>query len=261
MTWLREQVHAAADLQVVHRMLREKGLSDQDIAAGIEAVRPLDSALKRGTIETPPLIRRAPPKLRRLDVPKAEVYAYDDFLSPKDCARVIALSAHHLQPSPVANDPGDVDYRSSTTCALAQLRSPVALEVDAKICRGIGIRPEYSEGIQAQRYDVGQQFKAHWDYFEPDSTDYLRFASITGNRTWTVMIYLNDGMEGGATRFVNADYAVVPKAGMALMWNNLHADGTPNRETKHSGEPVTRGHKVIITKWFRVMGTGPQFYE
>ena len=30
--------------------------------------------------------------------------------------------------------------------------------------------------------------------------------------------------------------------------------------TMHCGEPVTRGHKIIITKWFRVHGDGPVFH-
>ena len=38
-------------------------------------------------------------------------------------------------------------------------------------------------------------------------------------------------------------------------------DGTPNAATLHSGEPVTSGHKIIITKWFRELGSGPMFYE
>ena len=108
---------------------------------------------------------------------------------------------------------------------------------------------------------MGQQFKAHWDYFEPDTDVYRRLAGVRGNRTWTFMVYLNEGMEGGATRFTEIDYAVQPKAGMALFWNNLKADGSPNKATIHAGEPVTSGYKMIITKWFRAVGDGPLFHE
>ena len=76
--------------------------------------------------------------------------------------------------------------------------------IDDKICKTLGIRPEYSEGIQAQRYDVGQQFKPHWDCFEPGTREYLRFAGTRGNRTWSFMVYLNEGMEGGGTRFTGS---------------------------------------------------------
>ena len=90
---------------------------------------------------------------------------------------------------------------------------------------------------------------------------YQRYAGVRGNRTWTFMVYLNEGMEGGATHFDAIDYAVQPKLGMTVIWNNLKADGTPNENTRHAGEPVTKGHKVIITKWFRVFGDGPLFFE
>jgi prolyl 4-hydroxylase len=90
---------------------------------------------------------------------------------------------------------------------------------------------------------------------------YKRFAGVRGNRTWTFMVYLNDGMTGGATRFTEIDLEVQPKRGMALLWNNLRPDGTPNPATMHCGEPVIAGHKIIITKWFRAMGDGPVFYD
>jgi prolyl 4-hydroxylase len=260
-SWLRQQVEFAADLAEVQAFLNKGGISNDAIAAALEVIRPLDSALARGKLELPPLIRRAPPQLRRLDVAGLDLYTYDDFMSPNECRRVAALAAHNLRPSPLSYDIGDESFRTSLTCLLAHLRSPVALSTDAKICKAMGIRAGFGEAIQAQRYDVGQQFKPHWDYFGPGSSDYQRFAGVRGNRTWTFMVYLNDGMEGGETRFTEIGHAVKPKAGMALLWNNLHPDGTPNPATKHCGEPVTRGHKLIITKWFRVLGNGPVFSE
>jgi prolyl 4-hydroxylase len=121
----------------------------------------------------------------------------------------------------------------------------------------MGFQAAYSEGIQAQRYEVGQEFKPHHDWFPPGSVLYQRLAGLRGNRTWTFMVYLNEEMEGGATRFTEIGYAARPRTGMALLWNHLYPDGTPNPDTKHCGEPVTAGHKLIITKWFRAMGDGP----
>jgi prolyl 4-hydroxylase len=259
LTWLREQVRNGVDFALVHEMLRKHGFSDEDIAKGLEAVRPLDSALVNGRLELPPLIRRAPAKLRKLDVPKIDLYTYEDFLSAVECQRIISLIGHHLAPSPLANPSSDDEFRTSQTCTMANLRSPVALGVDAKICKTMGIRAEYGEGIQAQRYDAGQQFKPHCDFFEPGSPEYQRFCEFRGNRSWTFMVYLNEGMDGGATRFTKLDYAIEPKTGMALLWNNLRDDGSPNPDMQHCGEPVTRGCKIIITKWFRLNGDGPAY--
>jgi prolyl 4-hydroxylase len=259
--WLGDQIRLGVDFALVHANLRQHGVPEDAITEALETVRPRDSALSGGRLEPPPLIRRAPPKLRKLDAPGIDLFAYDGFLSRKECDRIIALVGHHLGPSPLAVQLADGEFRTSRTCAMANLLSPVALEVDAKICRTIGIRPQYGEGIQAQRYDVGQQFKPHWDYFDPGTSEYQRYAALRGNRTWTFMVYLNDGMEGGATRFMVNGFAVIPKAGMALMWNNLRDDGSPNADMVHCGEPVTRGHKVIITKWFRLNGDGPAYFD
>jgi len=259
--WLRNNMRLGCDLAELLGPLREAGYSDEAIAAGLDAVRPTHDSLASGDLPPPPLIRRMPPKLRRFDSPKLELYILDDFLSRKECERLTALIAHHLRPSNVTFDNGDRYHRTSQTSHLSHLKSPVAIGIDDKICKTLGIRPEYAEGIQAQRYDVGQQFKPHWDYFEPGSKEFLRFAGTRGNRTWTFMVYLNEGMEGGGTRFTKLDHTFAPKTGMALLWNNLNADGTPNEATMHSGEPVIAGHKVIITKWFRAIGDGPVYYE
>ena len=59
----------------------------------------------------------------------------------------------------------------------------------------------FSEPIQAQYYQVGQQFKAHTDYFDPGTN--TSDVNLKGNRTWTFMIYLNNVEVGGETYFPN----------------------------------------------------------
>jgi prolyl 4-hydroxylase len=257
---LRERMRLATDMSAAVTWLRELGYSDRAILAGFEAVRPRGDAFAQGVMN-PPLLRRSPPNLRKFETDKLTLYMLDGFMTPEECARLVSLVSNHLSPSQTTYVIADKEHRTSTTAYLCHLKNPLAWKVDDKICRTLGIRAEYGEGTQAQRYDVGQQFKAHWDVFQPNSLVYQRMAGVRGNRTWTFMVYLNEGMQGGATRFTEIDYSVQPKLGMALFWNNLNADGSPNEATKHAGEPVTGGHKVIITKWFRVFGDGPLFHE
>jgi prolyl 4-hydroxylase len=259
--WLRLRIRHGCDVLESVEMSRGFGYSDDAISAGIEVARPLGSALDGGTMAPPPLIRRAPRNLRRLGDESLELYALDDFLKPKDCARIVALASHHLKPSGLSHDPRDESFRVSQTALLSELRSPLAATVDDRICRALGIRAEYSEAIQAQRYEVGGQFKPHYDFFGPRADPHRSACSVRGNRTWTFMVYLDDDFEGGATRFTEIGLSVRPKTGMALLWNNLQPDGSANPATRHCGEPVTRGTKNIITKWFRVRGDGPVFYD
>ena len=259
--WLRRWMQRGGDMSVPVQEMRQKGFSDAAIVQALEAARPRGDALADGAMQSLPLIRRAPPGLRRIDVAGLPLYTLDDFLDPAECAGVIDMIGGHLKPSPLAHSTYDSEFRTSTTANLYEIDDPRAVAVEKKICATLGIREPYAEGIQAQRYEVGQQFKPHYDAFEPNSRSFQRFAGVRGNRTWTFMVYLNDGMEGGATRFTEVDVAIQPRLGMALFWNNLLENGQPNPLARHCGEPVTRGSKVIITLWFRVHGDGPVLYD
>jgi prolyl 4-hydroxylase len=260
--WLKENIERGCSRTELVGILRNHGFSLSSIRENMGEAFPSQAPVSHSEpLPVPRLVRNPPAKLRKVDTDALDLYTLDDFLSPKECDRLVALINHHLRPSTVTIENTEKTFRTSRTCDLSLLKSPVALGVDAKIAKTLGIRLEYSEGIQAQRYDVGQQFKAHTDYFEPGTAEYARFAGERGNRTWTFMVYLNDGVEGGGTRFFAIDRTFLPKKGQAVIWNNLNPDRTPNVATLHSGEPVLAGHKIIITKWFRELGVGPMLYE
>ncbi len=128
---------------------------------------------------------------------------------------------------------------------------PEIAGLNAALSAWSGIDPAYGEPLQGQRYAVGQEFKAHTDYFEPDGVDFAKFCTVAGNRTWTLMVYLNQPEAGGATRFKVVDKTVQPETGKLLAWNNRRADGTLNPATLHHGMKVRKGVKYVITKWYR----------
>ena len=70
--------------------------------------------------------------------------------------------------------------------------------------------------------------------------EYATHTASGGQRTWTVMVYLNAVERGGETLFRRLGRSFTPVPGMALAWNNLHADGTPNHFTLHEALPVER---------------------
>ncbi len=191
----------------------------------------------------------------------AQIFELDGFFSARECAGLISILERHLRPSDLTVESADKAFRTSSTCDLGRLKHRSVHSADLKIARALGIRVTHSEDIQAQRYEVGQEFKAHTDYFEPGTEEYRVFAGARGNRTWTAMIYLDDEVRGGGTAFATLGLRFLPKAGTMIAWNNLYADGTPNAKTLHCGEPVENGRKTIITKWFRERGKGPMFYD
>jgi len=203
-------------------------------------------------LDPAPVVDRllAQPGIQRVPSPKLTLFVQRGFLPPDLCAAVIERIDAVRRPSTIADSNGDAAYRTSETGDLPA-DDPIVAEVEARIHAATGLSPRFGEPIQGQRYAVGQEFKGHTDYFEPAGLDYDRYCGLTGNRTWTVMIYLNEPQAGGATRFKAIDKTIQPEVGKLVAWNNRHPDATPNPATLHQGMKVRSGVKYVITKWFR----------
>ena len=187
----------------------------------------------------------------QLKTEKAEIYSIDNFLNAEESEEIISLIRSRLRPSTIAsnNTKEDQNYRTSKTCDLGNLDNKLLEDIDRRICNFLGIDKKFSEVIQGQFYEAGEEFKAHTDFFEDDQMK--EYGGKRGQRTYTFMVYLNDVEEGGETEFLNIDHTFIPKRGSAIAWNNLQADGAVNINTMHQAHPVKKGTKAVITKWFR----------
>ncbi len=181
---------------------------------------------------------------------KLELFIFKSFLDASHCDELIELIDANRQPSTMADDNGDPGFRTSETTNLDPAHPAVA-RLDQMIAGLTGLDLRYGEPVQGQRYAVGQEFKDHTDYFEPLGPDFQKYCAISGQRTWTVMVYLNTPEDGGATRFRRINKIIRPETGKLVAWNNLDASGQPNPDTLHHGMKVRAGLKFIITKWFR----------
>ena len=192
----------------------------------------------------------ATPGVRRVPSPRIELFDRPGFLAPDLCAALIELVDRDRRPSTIADPNGDHYFRTSETCDLDP-EQPAVRELEARLFALNGIDPAHGEPVQGQRYEVGQEFKAHTDYFEPGGQDFVKYCSVAGQRTWTFMIYLNEVEAGGATRFKVVDKLFRPETGKLVCWNNHRPDGSLNAATLHHGMKVRKGVKYVITKWYR----------
>jgi prolyl 4-hydroxylase len=190
------------------------------------------------------------PGVRRVPSPKIELFDRPRFLPPELCIELMALIDKDRRPSTLADPNGDHYFRTSETCDL-EPGEPAVQDLERRLFELNRIDAAYGEPVQGQRYEAGQEFKAHTDYFEPGGVDYDTYTSVSGQRTWTFMVYLNAPKAGGATRFKVVDKMFQPETGKLLCWNNWRADGTPNAATLHHGMKVRKGVKYVITKWYR----------
>ena len=192
----------------------------------------------------------ANPLVQQVDHAEAQLYLYQGFLSAADCNTMIAKIDADAVPSTLYKGTEQEGFRTSYSCHLNRWDVFIS-KVEARMSDVLGIDNTYAETMQGQRYQVGQEFKAHHDFFHPTQDYWAHEGRSGGQRSWTAMIFLNEPEEGGTTEFPHLGLGVRPQAGMMLIWNNVKPDGTLNYKTLHTGTPVVRGVKHVITKWYR----------
>ena len=192
----------------------------------------------------------AQPGVSKLPTQAIDLYVARNFLSERECAGLVALIDADKFPSTLMQDEPDKEFRTSSTCHMDRSEALVRA-VERKITSLMGIDPAHGETMQGQHYSVGQQFKPHNDYFHVNMPYWEETRKRGGQRTWTLMVCLNEVEEGGRTNFPLVGLSLQPRRGNAIIWNNLDRAGEPNPMTLHQGMPVLRGCKYIITKWYR----------
>ena len=176
----------------------------------------------------------------------------ENFLSNEECDFFVQLIDKNNSRSQVAGTGYENSkIEESRTSYTSNFGEDILLSsaLKGKIAEHLGLEKKKGETLQGQKYEVGQYFRPHLDWFQGDS--YNNHCLSSGNRTHTLMIYLNDDFEGGGTDFPNLKQTVIPKKGKAVVWRNLDDEGNGIQDVMHEGMDVISGTKYIITSWWR----------
>jgi len=109
----------------------------------------------------------------------------------------------------------------------------------------------FFEPTQVLHYAVGEQFKPHHDFLDPNAPGFAEQLRLYGQRVATMLIYLNDDYSGGETVFPKLGLSFRGKAGDALFWTNVDRAGSADPLTMHAGQPPTAGEKWVVSQWIR----------
>ena len=183
-----------------------------------------------------------------------QLYTIPNFLTKNDCKLLTAIIEQESKPATLHKDGGrDERYqsenRTSNTVTLSYHDHDFYLKIDRKITEVMDLHPFSGEAMHGQKYEIGEFYKEHNDYFIPSELE--TYCCWMGQRTWTTMLYLNDVEEGGETYFPSIDLKLKPTEGTLIIWNNLNKDGSNNIYSRHEALPPISGKKYIITKWWR----------
>ena len=174
-----------------------------------------------------------------------------NFLNPAECNVLIEMiNANNSRSSVVAsaNERASItNHRTSSTSNL-DMQHPLIKDIHKKISLELNLEIEKGESLQGQVYNPGEYFKPHNDFF--GGAAYDMHCKVSGNRTHSLMIYLNEDMKGGGTNFPKLKKVITPEKGKAVWWKNIE-NGKLQDQYLHEGVEVDEGKKYILTSWFR----------
>lgn len=177
-------------------------------------------------------------------------------LSAAECAELVSHAVQRgLQRSGVVDrDSGASvahDARTSTSLCLHRQETPLVARLEARIARLTGWPQDRAEGLQILRYEAGQRYRPHHDWFDPAKPGSQRHLARGGQRVGTLVICLQAAEVGGATCFPKAKLALSPPPGGAVFFNNTDVLGEPDPLSLHAGAAVEGGVKMVATCWQR----------
>ncbi|KAH8382956.1 hypothetical protein KR009_005997 [Drosophila setifemur] len=200
---------------------------------------------------TSPFLKLAPLKMELVGL-EPYMVLYHEVLSSAEISEMQEMATPGLKRATVylASKKRNevVKTRTSKVAWFPDSFSPLTLRLNARIADMTGFKLMGSEMLQLMNYGLGGHYDKHYDFFNMTNSNTTQ---INGDRIATVLFYLSDVEQGGATVFPNIQKAVFPQRGSAIIWYNLKDTGEPDTQTLHAACPVIVGSKWVCNKWIR----------
>ncbi len=183
---------------------------------------------------------------------------HPNFLSLEECSHFIQLAQDKLQPSIFAQT-GDwenkafVHARTSSGFSFKEHDAdPTLSAISERIAHLTQTRVAQGEPFHLLHYNIGQEYKPHYDYFDPAQENADFYLQHGGQRLGSFLIYLSDVEQGGETTFPKLKIKIKPQRGLAVFFRNLKPDNSLEPRALHGAAPVIAGEKWSVTRWIRL---------
>ncbi|GEA06109.1 hypothetical protein KUL42_08700 [Alteromonas sp. KUL42] len=184
-----------------------------------------------------------------------DIKVLEDALSPFECNYMIARYHSLLEPSlvlnPIDGRPMQDTVRTSEVAVISSnVVDWICRDIDLKMSLLSGSKVNHGEPLNLLCYQNGQQYKPHFDAFSEEQLKQKSIQEEGGQRTHTIIAYLNT-LHEGSTSFPKLKLEVVPEQGKLLTFTNVDNNNKLKQTSYHCGNPVVSGKKWILTKWVR----------
>ncbi len=178
------------------------------------------------------------------------------FLAPDVCDWIIGRAQGRLAPAVVFDDrlqgPVQNQTRTNSVAGFELAHTDLVVLLAQQRLAGACGRPVAAmEAPQVFHYAVGQTFAPHYDWLRAEAPGEAESLAGRGQRSHTLLVYLNEGYDGGETSFPRIGLRFKGRKGDALMFRNVDASGAPDLATFHAGLPPTAGEKWLLSQWVR----------
>ena len=263
--WLHQQLQAGQHSPRLLQSLRDTGWADTVAQQALHAVEHWLAGPAQADSTSEPLpgadLAQRPCLLdagdRQVQVlmslEQPHIVLLGDLLSTAECEAIIATAQPQMARSrTVAIRTGGEEInadRTSEGMFFQRGQTPEVQRLEARLARLLRWPLENGEGLQVLHYGPGAEYKPHHDYFDPSEPGTPTMLRRGGQRVGTVVVYLNEPEQGGATYFPETGLRIQPRRGNAVFFR--YAQPQAHTLTLHGGDPVLRGEKWIATKWLR----------
>jgi prolyl 4-hydroxylase len=179
-----------------------KGIqSNEPSSMGVEATRPGEYQYDACPVAAGNVVRAFDRDVTvSMRCERPQIIAFDNVLSPEECAEVIERSRPRLKRS--ATGAGAYNsIRTSDTAGLAPGEDAFIQRIEQRFASLMNWPVENGETLQVQRYKVTGEYKPHHDYYSPQQRGAIIRGKDGGQRVATLIVYLNDVPQGGTTQF------------------------------------------------------------
>jgi len=175
---------------------------------------------------------------------------HQDFITEEERTYILEKAKNSFTDSIILGGT-DTNIRKSQTAWLSR-EDPVIKPIIERVSKLTSVPHAHAEKLQVVKYQPNGFYNEHHDAAcDPGKTSY-EFEQNGGQRKVTMLIYLSDGFEGGATRFPKLDLELKPEKNSSILFYPLQEKGDKcHPHALHAGLPVTSGEKYIANVWLR----------
>jgi prolyl 4-hydroxylase len=249
--WLALNLERGCSDADLLRDMRTGGIAASAARAALNAMR--SDLTEKNSNVLPYIDTAAHPAIFEILHPR--IVLIDHFLNDRECEGLIEFAETGKHASAVVDPQSGVAVTHPArtgSISFMQHQNPLIDEIESRLSNLLHWPLERFEHLQVIGYESGNEYRAHHDCFDENDGGASVHLARGGQRVGTLLIYLQEPENGGATSFPQVGMLKIhPRRGAALWFQNVTMEGRMDPRLLHAGEPVIGGRKYICSAWLR----------